>query len=845
VVPVAFLVRQLGRELRGVARRLLAFVLCLAVGVAAVVVVATLSRSLDRGIRLEARNLLAADLAIGGSRPVTDAMLATIDGWTGSRRASLREMVTIVAVPRPGEAARTLLVELKVVDGPYPFYGNLDLDPRGPLAPLLGDDGVVVAPDLLARLGLAIGDPLLVGGEPFTIRGRVLLEPDRIGGAFTMGPRVFLSAAGLARTPLIDLGSRVEHRVLVELPRDTPIKALHARARELSEIATRAEGYRVETYDQAQPALRRGLDRLERFLGLIALLSLLVGGVGVGQAIRVWIAGRSDAIAILKCLGVRPRETFWLYLGQAAVLGLVGSLAGCAIGLAIASVLPFFLRGIVPAGMLDPWQPAALLRGIALGLGTTVVFAIPPLTQVLRVPPVRVLRSNAEPLAGTRAVTIACALLLIVGTAALATAQAGTALLGAQFTAGLAATAIALAAAAWVLTRAVRRLPRGGGRVWLRHGLASIARPGAATLSAIVAIGLGLLVVFATQQVQSQLRARMEAEIPDEAPSAFFADIQPDQWEGISALLGEQDATAVVSVPVVVARVRAIDGRSVADLVGEVGGGGGRRWALTREQRLTYMDRLPEGNRIVKGELWSDPERYELSVDEEFAGDLGVAVGSTIDFDVQGVPMTFAVTSLRAVDWESFGLNFFIVVEPGALEGAPQVRIATAKLPAGAEQRIQDLVVAAFPNVTVVMVRDVLERIVKLLRRLGWGISFLGGFTLVAGLVILAATVGVESSRRGREVALLKTLGMTRAGVVALFATEYAMLGLVAGTIGALGGGVVSWIALTRGMELEWESDPAAFALAIAASVALAVVAGAGASAGALRQRPAEVLRSE
>jgi putative ABC transport system permease protein len=585
---------------------------------------------------------------------------------------------------------------------------------------------------------------------------------------------------------------------------------------------------------------------MERFLGLIALLSLLVGGVGVGQAIRVWIAGRSDAIAILKCLGLRPRETFLLYLGQAAALGLAGSLAGCALGLGISAVLPLFLRDIVPPELLDWWQPVALLRGIALGLGTTVVFAVPPLTSVLRVPPARVLRQNAEPLRGTRAASIGSALLLVLGSGALAGAQAGEALLGLQFTAGLAGTTVALAAAAWTLVRVVRRLPRGaGGRVWLRHGLASLARPGAATLAAIVAIGLGLLVVFATQQVQSQLRARMEAEIPDDAPSAFFADIQPDQWEPLGRLLDEERATAVVSVPVVVARVRSIDGLPTAELVEGRGARGGRRWALTREQRLTYLERLPEGNRIVAGKLWSDPERHELAVDEEFAGDLGARLGSEIEFDVQGVPMTFVVTSLRAVDWESFGLNFFIVVEPGALENAPQIRIATAKLPTGDEQRIQDLVVSQFPNVTVVLVKDVLERIVTLLRRVGWGISFLGAFTLAAGLVILAATVGVESSRRGREVALLKTLGMRRGGVVALFATEYALLGVVAGVIGAAGGGLVAWIALTRGMELEWKLDPAAFAIAVMTAVALAVLAGAGASAGALRRRPVEVLRSQ
>jgi putative ABC transport system permease protein len=494
--------------------------------------------------------------------------------------------------------------------------------------------------------------------------------------------------------------------------------------------------------------------------------------------------------------------------------------------------------------MLEPWQPLALLRGLGLGLGTTLVFAVPPLTQVLRVAPARVLRQNAEPLPGSRAVTITCAILLVAGTVGLASVQARDPRLVAQFSGSLAATVLALAGAAWLLTRVVRRLPRGG-RVWLRHGLASLARPGTAALSAIVAIGLGLLVVFATQEVQSQLRSRMEAEIPRDAPSAFFADIQPDQWEALHQTLVDRGATDVKSVPVVVARIRAVDGQPVAKMVEDAVGGNGRRWALTREQRLTYLDRLPEGNRIVAGQLWIDPARPELSVDQEFANDLGVHLGSIVDFDVQGVPMSFAVTSLRAVDWESFGLNFFIVVEPGALEGAPQFRIATAKLPHGEEQKIQDQVVAAFPNVTVVMVRDVLDRVIKLLQRLSWGIAFLGAFTLVAGLVILAATVGVESSRRGREVALLKTLGMRRAGVAALFATEYALLGLVAGLIGALGGGLVAWIAITRAMELPWRTDLGSFAIAIALAVALSTVAGVGASVGALRRRPAEVLRSE
>jgi putative ABC transport system permease protein len=839
-----FFARQVLREFRGAASRLLWFALCLAIGVAAVVVVAGLSRSLDRGIRGEARSLLAADLAIRGRVAATEQILEAVDGIAGSRRTELRETVTIVAVPGRTTGPASLLVELKVVAGEYPFYGSLELEPTATLDSVLGDDGVAVARELLPRLDVALGDSLLIGGEPFTIRAAVLSEPDRIGGAFTLGPRVFMSGSGLDRTGLSSFGSRVEHRLLVALPEPGPPGALAAAKETIEQALPTDLGFRVETYQDAQPALRRGLRRLERYLGLVALLSLLVGGVGVGQAIRSWISSRLDAIAILKCLGLRPREAFTLYFGQALLLGLGGSLAGCALGVGVLALLPAFLGDLVPARFLQAWQPAAMLRGLLLGVGVTAIFGLLPLSRVLQVSPARVLRRDAEPLPGSRSLALSCGLLLVLGIGALAGAQASSPLLGLQFLGGLLATTIGLAGAAWLLTRAAQRFPRDTGRPWLRHGLASLARPGASTLAAIVAIGLGLLVVFATDQVQGQLRRQIAAELPQDAPSAFFIDVQPDQWAPLEQILTEQGATAVQSVPVVMARLRAIDGVGVGELA-ESSERGGRRWALTREQRLTYMATLPEGNRLLEGELWADEAPNEISLEREFAEDLGVGVGAALDFDLQGVPISFVVTSLREVEWESFGINFFLVAEPGLLEEAPQSRLATARLPEGVEQETQDLIVRALPNITVVLVGEVLDKIVALMNRLGLGIRLLGGFTLIAGFAILTTTVGVESSRRGREVALLKTLGMKRNGVAALFATEYALLGLVAGLIGALGGGLVSWLALTRGMELTWRLDAVAYLQAVFAAIVLTVVAGVAASIGALQRRPIEVLREE
>jgi putative ABC transport system permease protein len=296
---------------------------------------------------------------------------------------------------------------------------------------------------------------------------------------------------------------------------------------------------------------------------------------------------------------------------------------------------------------------------------------------------------------------------------------------------------------------------------------------------------------------------------------------------------------------VITARLSAIDGVSVDELAKRGRRDGGRRWALTREQRLTYLDRLPEDNKIIQGKLWSDPRRAEVSLEQEFAQEIGAKLGSTLRFDLQGTPLELAVTSIRTVDWQTFGINFYLIVEPGVLENAPQMRLAVARMVPGSEQQIQDQVAARYPNVLLLRIREMLDKILKIMRRISLGIRFLGGFTVLAGIAILAGAVGASTIRRGREVALLKTLGMTRRGVAATFAVEYALVGLVAGVIGTVGGTVLAWLVLTRGFEAKWQLDELSLAVALVASVALSVVAGLTASTRALARRPIEVLRSE
>lgn len=841
--------REIGREFRGGGGRLSFFVVCLAVGVAAVVAVAGLSAGVEEVLRAEARPLLAADVGVHGHRPLPAAVARALDRVAGVRRAEVRELATMASAPESsGPPGPSQLVEVKAAGAGYPFYGTLTLDPSLPLERLLDGSSAVVAPEVLARLGLRVGDRVRLGRAAFRVVGTVASEPDRVTFSFHLGPRVFLSLEGLSRAGLEGFGSRATYRMLAALPPGSDEARAEAVAAELRRVLPPGAHFDVETFRDAQPNLRRALGRGTRFLGLVALLSLLVGGIGVAQTVRAWLAERLDGLAIQRCLGLRPREVTALYLGQIGVLALAGCAAGGVLGTGVLFAVSRLAGDLLPARSLPLWQPWALARGAGLGLGLSLLFCLPTLLTVRRVSPLRALRRDAEPLPANRWAAGAAGGALAAGIFATATVQSRSPVLGAQFTGGLLAVAALLAAAALLAIRVAARLPRGWarGRPWLRYGLGAPARPGADGVGSIVGLGLGVLLVLATWLVQEGLRGQLGAEMPKDAPSSFLLDIQPDQWPGVERLVRAQGATRVESVPLVMARLRAVDGRPVEALAGrEDDERGRRRWTLTREQRLTYLRELPPGNVVVAGRLWSDPSRAEVSVEKEFAADLGARLGSVLTFDVQGVPFDFVVTTLRAVEWKTFGINFFLVAEPGFLEKAPQARVAAVRFPPGGDPRAQDVLAARFPNVTVLRVGDLLAKVAAVLDRVALGVQLLGGFTVAAGVAILVGAVAAASGRRGREVALLKTLGMTRRGVVGALALEYALVGAVAGLVGSFGAGVASWAVLTRGMEVPWHFRPAAHLTALAGATLLAAAAGVGASAGALRKRPVEVLRHE
>ncbi len=859
-MTLRFFLRMLAAQSRGARGRSLFFIACVAVGVAAVVGVAAHVESVEQGIRLRSRELLGGDLAIDSRQPLPDvnALLASELGDAGA--SVPRVLVTTLPTMVRTERGSSRLVEIKAIDtthGEFPLAGALELSPKRPLRELLNDHSVLIAPAIAEGESLRAGDTLHVGGKPFRVAGILQREAEPLTFSFTFGPRVLMTQAALASTGLLGLGQRVRYKALVRLPSSVSSAEL---ARLQVSLEARIPGggtsVRIETHEDAQPALRRTLERVQSYLGMVALLSLLIASVGVAQIVSAWIAHAAPQTAILRCLGMRPREVLLLYLGHVLLLALAGSVLGGALGAMLPSLVLSAYPDLAPAELLTGIPIAAVARGVLLGVGVALAFSLPPLTAVWRVSPARVLRAEVAPLPVPRIVRVLSVSALGAGLLLAAFAQTKSLITALSFAGGVTGLAGILWLFAYGLLRGVGRLPRERLPVLIWQGAAALARPSAGTTGSIVALGMGTLVVLGITLIEGVLAREIMTALPKDAPSVFLMDVQPDQWPEVERIVRAEGGAHVQSVPVVMARLAAVAGRSVEVLAKEREDQAGERGdkvrqenrprqMLTREQRITTLATLPESNRIVAGALWSKPgAANEISVEQDYAADLGATIGTVLRFDVQGVPIDFEVTSLREVDWRSFSVNFFLVAEPGGpLDEAPRFVLGAARMPPAREQRMQDELAQLFPNVTVLRVQALIERAAELLEQVGIAVRLLGGFAALTGLVILAGSVASTQLRRAREAALLKALGLTRARVAGLFAVEYAIGGAVAATIASLGAYALVATFTRNVLELSTSPSWRACAIGWVVIVTLSIAAGLLASARALNAPPLAVLR--
>ncbi len=831
------------RQARGGRRHLTAVFACVALGVGALVAVGTLGAGLEATLAREAKALLGGDLELRAARPLPAEGEAAVGrlASTGARVVRVRELVGMARGPDRGGS---VLVELKAPGPGYPLYGRLATTPSVLLASLLDGDGAVVQRELLERLGLGVGDRFLIGDVTLTIRGVVEAEPDRTASLVALGPRVFLSPDALERSRLVAFGSRVRHRVLVGLPAGTGA----AETRAMLAQALVDPGVRVAAYDEAQPGLRRFFTQLTTYLGLVGLASLLVGGIGVAASVSAFVARQVPTIAALKALGVETRTLVAAYVIQTQAIALVAGLAGAALGVALQPLLAMALAGLVPFALESQPQASTLARAVVMGLVVTLLCTWAPLAAVRAVPAWLILRRDVES-SPRRARAWSTLVPVGLGLAALALWQAGSLKTGGLFVGACGAALLGLLGLARGLTLLARRLPRARGLAW-RHGLAALRRPGGHAPRVVVALGMAAMLLVTVALLEGVLGRQIDHEQQRQAPSFFFLDVQPDQREPFTQLVERTAGTAPVLTPVVRGRLGAIDGeritRETVDrrrMRGEEG-----TWYFTREYVLTWADAPGPGNVLTRGRWWSTAEasgRPQASVEEAAARHLGVDLGSRLTFDVQGVAIEAEVTSIRRVDWQSLTTNFFVVLSPGALEGAPATFVATARVPAAAESALQNAVVGAFPNVTAIPVRDVMERVAVVLGDIAVAVRLVALFTLGTGVVVMAGALAATRSQRLYESVVLRTLGATRGVIARAFAVEYGLLGATAGLGGGLLATILAYAVVRWVLDAPWTFDPTPLVLGLAATIALALGVGFLTTFRLLGQKPLPVLRRE
>jgi putative ABC transport system permease protein len=825
------------RETRGAQRHFAYSLACIAIGVAALVAVQSFADSLAGTVARSAKSLLGGDVEIRSARPLSANGAATVSrlGAEGIGVTRVRELVAMAQAEGVGH---TQIVELKAVESGYPLYGRLGTDPPRSLPSLVGQGRALVHASLLSRLGLTVGDRLRIGRLDFTISGVITEEPDRVASIFSLGPRVMIGSDDLDRTGLVRPGSRVRYRTLLRLDGADAEAFRDELARRLPDPAIR-----LVTYTQAQPGLRRFWTQLTLYLGLAGLVVLMVGGIGVAVSVSAFVRDKRSTIAVLKCLGASRREVLAIYLGQTALLGLGGSLAGAVLGSALQPLLSPLLARLLPFPVHLTLSPRAVLSGLAMGVGVTLLFSLWPLGAIRRLPPALILRSQVESsLTGRR--PWAAALIVAAGLSALALWQAGSWRIGGLFIGGLALAFVGLALSARLIIAASRRARRGS-LAW-RQGMGNLHRPGSQAATIVVALGLAVMLIVCVMLLERSLRQELRDTSAGTAPAFFFIDIQPDQAERFSRLV--TDLTGGVApdlTPVVRSRLVAVNGTPIPPAARS---GREDAWYLTREYVLTWAARPPHHNRVTAGRWWTAAEAASaplISVEEDVARQLGVGLGGTLTFDIQGVAVTATVMNLRHVDWNSFNSNFFVIFSPGPLDGAPSTSIATARVPPAAETRVQTAVVAAFPNVTAIPVREVIERATTVLDQIALAMRLVAGLAVVSGLVVTAGALAVTRYQRLYQSVILKTLGATRGVVAGIFAVEYALLGAGAGIGGTVLAAGLAWAVLRFALDMPWSWAPATLLAGVAAAVALAVAVGALGTYRLLGEKPLRVLRSE
>ena len=837
--PLPFLALRLAlRDARGGIKGLRIFVACLVLGVAAMAGVGSLTSAIMEGLSREGQSLLGGDVeATLSQRAASAEELAFLaDSGTVSAIRYLRSMV------RDARSDERRLAEVKAVDDAYPLYGRVALSPSMTVATALGRRagvwGAALAPELASHLQARLGDRLRLGGIELELRTVLTGEPDGAVDGFELAPRLLLHADALDASGLLSKGALVRHSYRVKLAPPEMPKVWRGEA----EARFPDAGWRIRDRENGAPQAREFADRVGQFLLLVGLTTLIVGGVGVAGAVRGYLGRRVDTIATLKALGAESGFIRRLYLMEIIILAIPCVLLGLALGASVPWVAQLAAGDRLPVPLALAVYPLPLLKAGVAGLLIAIAFTLLPVEAARLVPAARLYRRQvADDGARSRKMgplAIAFGIIVIAVLPFLATEEPQ---LVAWFFAASVGLFLLLFIAGAGIERLARRLPRVTNPA-VRLGLANLCRPGAPTRTTVVALGLGLTLFATLALIEANLERQVSKTLPGRAPAFYFIDIQRDQKEQFVAAAATLDGVEdILPVPYVRGQITALKGRP-ADIMTVAPEA---RWALRGDRGLTFAAELPAGNHLVAGEWW--PPDYNgppaISFDAELARGMGLGVGDTMTLSVLGRPITARVMSLRKIDWGTLGINFAIIFDPTTLQGAPYTYLATLSTEPHVEAEVFRRLTDAFPNVSAVRMKEVLEEVRRLVIAMGAAVRLAAGITILAGILVLAGATAAGQREHIYDAVILKLVGGTRATVFASLLVEYLTLGLTAGVIAAVLGTLAAFVVVTEVMAMSWSFFPAALGLTLALSMALTVLLGLLGTGAALAVRPAAALR--
>ncbi len=856
------------RESRAAPRRLMLMTFAVAVGVGALVAINGFADNLRVSVQEQARALLGGDLGLSSRQaftPQATRLVEVLQGGGDSTKASAGRSARVTGFAGMAYVTRTSgarLVQVAAVESGWPFYGTVKTVPTGIWDSLQTGHFVVVDPALLTTLDARAGDTLALGEARFVILGSVTQLPGDVGVRSAFAPRIFIPATYLDETRLLSFGARASHELYIKLPDPKRAEILSGKY----EQQLRAEKVRIRTVTDDQQDLNDALGTMARYLGLVALIALLLGGIGVASATHEFINRKLETVAVLRCLGATAPQVFGVYLTQALGVGLLGSAVGVGIGVLLQLALPRVLSGVLPVEVAVTMSPEAILLGLAVGLWTSFVFALRPLLSVRRISPLVALRRDFDDTVRRQRDPLRWAAwtLLALSVVGLATLQVREIRPALAFSGGVVVALGVLAVAASLLVKGVRRwFPTRLPYLW-RQGLANLYRPANQTVVVVLALGFGAFLLGTLFVVQYSLVQQFSVDASPERPNLILFDIQPDQRVGVDSILHAAGVPKSALTPIVPMRISSVKGKPVAQFTGENRAdsvdqqGRPRRgersnaWAFRREYRSTYRASKTPTEILVRGK-WADSTAARspqsatpISVEVDLAGELGVTVGDTIVWDVQGVKVPSVVANLRQVNWARFEPNFFVVFPPGPLDAAPQTWVTLARLDSATTRGlIQRRVVERYPNVSMIDLSVVQQAVDDVLSRVTLGVRFMALFSLAAGGVVLIGAVAGTRRQRIREGVLLKTLGATRRQVMRIALAEYISLGLLS-AVASLGlATIAGWAVVDRFFKLAFHFPATGILGFGVAIIALTVAVGLWTSREVFARTPLEILRAE